>query len=250
LAILFLAALLIVVFPEPFASSGTVDGIRADLSAVRSRMFEWRSGSLIAEYVRTHQSRRLQIGAGTNAKHGWLNTDIDEHSGIAYLDATRRFPLEDASFDYVYSEHVIEHLSDEQGQTMLSESFRILRPGGKVRIATPNLRRFLALFDGEDSDEVRRYIQYKLAWHGWPDSPNRACTILNREMSSFGHRFLYDPETLGARLTSAGFTAIQQFVVGDSDDESLRGLESRGPLGFEHVNAYETMVLQAVKPQG
>jgi len=46
-------------------------------------------------------------------------------------------PLPDASFDYITLSHVIEHLHDPVAA--LKEIHRLLKPGGRVWIATPNI---------------------------------------------------------------------------------------------------------------
>jgi predicted SAM-dependent methyltransferase len=213
------------------------------------KIFSWRSRPIIQDYLDSHSLRKLQIGAGTNGLEGWLNTDITAEEGLAYLDATKRFPFEDNSFHYVFSEHVIEHLSYDNGKKMLTESYRILAPGGKIRIATPNLLRFVALFQENKTDEMRTYLKGKLAWHGWPDYTTVECFVLNLQLRSFGHEFVYDPRTLEAAFASAGFRDIQEFRPGDSDDPHLRGVEVRQSTNIKDVSEYETMVFQAVKPQ-
>lgn len=228
--------------------SALLRGLVQDVASLDTAIIAWRSRATIADYVRQQAVRRLQIGAGKSRREGWLNTDIEVGDGLAYLDATERFPLEDSSFNYVFSEHVIEHLPYEGGFNMLSESYRILVPGGKLRIATPNLLRFIDLFRDDTSEEARHYASGKLAWHGWPSHPTVACTILNLQLSSWGHRFVYDPDTLKAALTRVGFESIQEFGVGESDDPNLQGLELRQGRKIAPLNAYETMIFQAVKP--
>ena len=211
--------------------------------------FKQRSESVIATYLREQPLKRLQIGAGSSRRAGWLNTDIEPGDGLAFLDATERFPLNDDSFQYVASEHVIEHLTYDQGKVMIAESFRVLAPGGKVRIATPNLLRFIELFQPNKSEQTERFIAGKLAWHEWPKDPSSPAIILNLQMSSWGHKFMYDPETLSGVLQRAGFQDVQQFELNESDDEHLRDIEARDTGVHAHVNAHETMVIQAEKPR-
>ena len=45
-------------------------------------------------------------------------------------------PVEDSSFDGLVGQHVVEHLAD--GDALLTEWYRVLRPGGRVVLATPN----------------------------------------------------------------------------------------------------------------
>jgi SAM-dependent methyltransferase len=118
--------------------------------------------SSYSELVRSAGLRGLHFGSGANVLAEWLNTDmvrlgdlegnLTERDRLArvngdlyYLqhDATERFPLEDGSFDWIYSEHFIEHLSPEQGVEWLQEVRRLLRPGGHARITTPDLRRYV-----------------------------------------------------------------------------------------------------------
>jgi len=209
--------------------------------------FKAGSRATIDAYLRDEPIKRLQIGAGGARHEGWLNTDIEPGEGLAYLDATQAFPFPDATFQYVASEHVIEHLTYDQAKVMISESFRVLAPGGKVRVATPNLLRLIALFDPNKSDEAKRYIAGKLEWHEWPKEPSSEAIILNLQMSSWGHKFLYDPATLRGALARAGFRSIKQFAMSESDDPVLRGFEARITGVHAHVNAYETMVIQAQK---
>jgi predicted SAM-dependent methyltransferase len=210
--------------------------------------FRERSPAIIAAYMRTEPIKRLQIGAGSSRRPGWLNTDIEPGDGLAYLDATKRFPFEDGSLHYVFSEHVIEHLTYDEGKFMIAEAYRVLAPGGKMRISTPDLTQFLRLFDKNPTDEARAYIVGKMKWHEWPDEPNQAAIILNLQMSSWGHKFMYDQQTLGGALIRAGFRNVQAFELNVSDDEHLRNLEERDGGVNERWNEYETMSIDVEKP--
>lgn len=224
----------------------------SSLIEARGVLRTWRlqrqSVSLIDDYLAHHSVRKLQIGSGGNTLDGWLNTDIEPLPGQAYLDATKPFPIPYGTFGYITSEHVFEHLSYPEGRVMLAESYRILRPGGRIRIATPNLLRLVSLFQADKSEETKRYIARKLDAHGWPHEPTSECFILNLQLSSFGHKFVYDPETLRGSLAAIGFQSITEFALGESDDPELRGVEVRNKGALSEMNAFETMVLQAVRP--
>jgi predicted SAM-dependent methyltransferase len=235
-------------FRMPFASALYRTSL-ADVSGdVQTWYSSWRSQGLIRDYLQSHPVRKLQIGAGSNNLQGWLNTDIEPEQGQAYLDATKPFPLPDQSIHFIFSEHVIEHLSYSDGLAMLKECHRVLAPGGKVRIATPNLQRFVNLFRQDKSDDLRRYMEGKLRWHAWPKNPSTECFILNLELREFGHRFVYDVETLRGSLTSAGLQPAGEFTPGQSDVAELKGVEGRQNSGVRDLNAYESMILQATRP--
>ena len=229
---------------SPFASSQA----RSARSFCRRAVSYVTSPHIISTYMRTHSVRALQIGAGTNNLPGWLNTDIEPVSGQAYLDATKPFPLPDQSFKYIFSEQVIEHLTYEDGLFMLKECYRVLTPGGKIRLATPNLLKFVELFQGAKTEAMQQYMQRKLHWHGWPTNASPECYILNLQLRSWGHEFVYDPRTLTDSLERAGFRMVTQFPHGASDDPQLRIEFRHEDPGISAVSDYEAMVFQAVRP--
>jgi SAM-dependent methyltransferase len=208
--------------------------------------------------------RKLQLGAGPNALPGWLNTDIEpQGAGAIYLDATRPFPLPDATFDYVFSEHQIEHIEARHAFPMLRETFRVLKPGGRLRIATPDLAVVVALYE-EGPEVSERYLEYVIALaRSVADSgrgraaidvltatpAGRRAFVINEVVRWYGHQFIYDEATLTGLLESAGFSGVARHAVGESEDEALRDLESHAEAaGDPEMNRFETLVLEATRP--
>jgi len=212
-----------------------------------------QSHHLISSYLSSHAVKKLQIGAGgAKGFDDWLNTDIEPQAGEAYLDATKPFPIPDGVLSYIFSEQVFEHLSYRDGLSMLRESQRTLKPGGKIRITTPNLLRLMQLFQDNKTDEQKTYLDGTLTGGYWPEPLPRtispAAVILNYEMRSFGHKFLYDPQTLRQSLEIAGFQDSKELAPGESDDPQLAGLDTRHKAAVHVRNDYETMVFQATRP--
>lgn len=168
---------------------------------------------------------------------------------MGYLDATKRYPFPSARFDYVHSEHMIEHVPWEGGLAMLKECRRILKPGGTIRIATPDLKVLLDLYYNPESADADRYVKWmcKLAL---PNVPKQhAIFVINKAVRAWGHQFFYDAMLLTETLQSAGFVDVRQVKPGQSDDPNLRGIEQHGRnIGDEWINQYETMVFEARVP--
>lgn len=209
-----------------------------------------RRAERIEEYLSTHRVRRLQLGTGSNPYAHWLNTDVVDfrrRNEIVYLDAREPFPLPDNAFDTVFSEHMIEHLTYGDGLQCLQECYRVLRPGGRLRIATPSLRRIASLYSQDLSDLQQRYLAWATdVFIDYADVPLPGF-VLNNMLRNFGHEFVYDEETLGHVLATTGFVEITEWPVGQSDDPALVGLE-RHMRSAAEFNAYETLVLEAWKP--
>ncbi|MEW6184244.1 MAG: class I SAM-dependent methyltransferase [Thermodesulfobacteriota bacterium] len=58
---------------------------------------------------------------------------------------TEPFPFPDASFDVVLASEIIEHLHFNPYR-LLKESYRVLKPGGRILVTTPNLNRWENIF--------------------------------------------------------------------------------------------------------
>jgi predicted SAM-dependent methyltransferase len=209
---------------------------------------KWARRVVINNYLHDNSIRKLQIGSGHNIREGWLNTDysprLPQH---VFLDATKPFPFLNSSFQYIFSEHMLEHVDYSQGLFMARECHRVLKPNGIIRIATPNLRNFLDLYHTEKSDAQKRYILWALEYNQLPRTAASECFILNNFLRSFGHKFVYDPETLQSLLDQAGFKNIRRFAPGQSDDENLRNIEVGGARIGEANNFFETMVFEATR---
>ncbi|MEW6303167.1 MAG: methyltransferase domain-containing protein [Verrucomicrobiota bacterium] len=209
----------------------------------------WAYEPLIARYLAEHTERKLHIGAGPHHLAGWLNTDFYPTSrGMAFLDATKPFPLPGNAFDCAFSEHMIEHITFDDGQHMLREIFRVLKPGGKVRIATPNLQSLVELFTPQKTEAQRRYVDYTINQYFPHVKVHNECFVLNNFMRNWDHQFVYDPPTLQVALERVGFKDVQQHPIGESPDGRLRGLESHGKQIGDEWNRFETMALEARKP--
>jgi predicted SAM-dependent methyltransferase len=217
------------------------------MAKVRANSIEWATPGVISEYLQTHSVRKLQLGAGSNNKPGWLNSDIEPEPGQAYLDVTKRFPLPDQSVHYIFSEQLIEHVPYEQGLVMLQESYRVLAPGGKMRLATPDLSKFIALFQEKQTKQMQDYVAGKMKWHGWAPVADPEGFVLNMQLREWGHQFVYTPKQLRASIEAAGFKKIRQLGVGESDDPVLRNMEDRARWAIKDLNAYEAMNFEAVR---
>jgi len=187
---------------------------QATYLAYRTRFSDAR---MIEEYFNTHSVRKLQLGAGPSNPDGWLNSDIEPTKAQIYLDAAAPYPFADGSFQYVFAEHLIEHLTWEQGLAMLKECHRVLEPGGKIRIITPNLIKLVELLSRDDA-EAKEIMAATRRLFGWPDTPVMATYILNKVVREWGHQFIYDPTTLRKALALAGFREIKQYAVGSKTD--------------------------------
>lgn len=217
---------------------------RATWYASRGRQTDYR---LLRHYLCAHETRKLHIGCSAHLLNGWLNSDLFPSSReILHLDARKAFPINSDQFDYIFAEHMIEHIRYPAGAMMLAECYRVLRHSGKLRISTPNLRCLIDLYRKDKSSLQTRYLEWATQTHV-PYAPYVDETfVINNFVRDWGHQFIYDEKTLIASLETAGFTNVVLRDLGSSEDESLLGLENgaRMPAGFLEM---ETVTVEGTK---
>lgn len=205
-------------------------------------------GYRIKQYIKSYNVRKLQLGSGENVAEGWLNTDLlPLDTRIIFLDITVRFPFEDNVFDYIFSEHLIEHISYDKGYLMLQECYRVLKPGGIIRIATPDLLFLIELFRKDKMQKQKDYIQWMIDTYNSPNNIYSETFVINNLFHNWGHQFIYDFDVLKKTLENIGFISVIKSTVGDSDHDILRELERHGTIVPDEFNRLETMVIEAKK---
>ena len=167
---------------------------------------------------------------------------------VAYLDATQRFPFQDRSIDYIYSEHMIEHIRWDKGAFMLRECRRILKPGGKLRVATPDLEVLLGLYEQKSGATGDQYVKWITDVFLSGVGEYRPVHVINNAFRNWGHQFLYDGELLEKALRHAGLQDIRQCAFGESEDHSCAASSTAYDADNAEMVAFETMVYEATAP--
>lgn len=132
-----------------------------------------------------------------------------------YLAATP-----DASVDGVFSAHLVEHLSYPQVIELIQQAARILRPGGRLVIATPDCRTLFSHLD-----------MYYL---------------------HFGHVSFYHPRLLSFLLQHEGFQDVHDDVNPNTSSillPDVRATASRAPT-YAQGPTQSVPYARAIPPQG
>ena len=157
----------------------------------------------IRRFVATRSSPvLLNLGAGPRGIDDahWVNVDGAPDAGVRFLvDFQRPLPFDDAAFDGVFCEHVLEHFSQEDGARLVADVRRILRPGGVFRVIVPDAEFVLKSYF-EDPQAL-------VADRG--EGEGTAMEMVNAYFRQrYEHQFMYDWQTLERTLRRAGFSHV------------------------------------------
>lgn len=152
---------------------------------------------------------KLNLGSFTTMFHnGWINMDVAKldqwatGNGYRFIqhDVRNGLPYDDNVVDLVYSSHMLEHLTYNDGLKALTECYRVMKPGATIRIAVPDAKILTNL-----------YVQGKL---NTLDEVNDGCAGIPLEANKLfelllnNHHAIYDVENLSNLLGRAGFAEV------------------------------------------
>ena len=134
------------------------------------------------------------------------------------IDAAEPWPYTD--LDFVFAEHFIEHLTLDRGLTLLIiHAGNSLRPGGVIRLSTPNIEWVMHTHFQTGQVELEKRLLDTLrtnrAFHGW------------------GHEFLYSKEMLVHMMRKIGYEKIDLCEYGQSSPPELNDLEKHGEFSID-----------------
>jgi hypothetical protein len=173
---------------------------------------------------------KLNLGCGDNKLPGWENHDSD-------VDIARPLPWRDNSASYIFIEHCVEHVSCHEAIRFFEEAFRVLAPGGILRVTVPSIEKIMACDD-------QAYFEFTKKWSGEASAHGAAKAIL----FSHGHQMAWTVSVMASLLRYAGFSYLCEREVGQSPHPELRGVEGHGKVIGDVFNKIESMAFEAAKP--
>lgn len=156
---------------------------------------------------------------------------------IRYGDATRGLPMGDQTADVVYSSHMLEHPDRGEAAIFLRETFRILAPGGIIRIAVPDLGKHVRHY--LESSDADIFIESMLLCVPRPRSIVQGLRALL--IGARHHQWMYDGASLAKLLQSHGFVRADVMRPGETR------IRNHEPLDLREKHT-ESVYVEAEKP--
>jgi predicted SAM-dependent methyltransferase len=186
----------------------------------------------------------VQLGPGQgNYLEGWYNVDANFVTAKVdvWADLRHRLPFRDSTVDALYSHHVVEHLPDLHLPFHFGEIFRILKPGGVIRVGGP------------DADTaMRKYIEGDHTY--FTDFPDKRDSVggklVNCLICRGEHLTLLTPSYLTELCEKAGFVNIRRSYAHQTHYLQWFGKEVLDKEWDETPERPYTLLVEAEKPKG
>lgn len=151
-----------------------------------------------------------------HGRSGWTSI-ISEDQYVTALK-THRFihhdlrlglPFDDNSLDFLFASHFLDSITQPEGERLIEDAYRVLKPGGAIRISVSDFDRNVELYrSGHRQEALARFF------------PN--------SISPLGRRYcMYDYAMLGSMLSAAGFVEIGRCHYREGRVPDLQSLDNR-----------------------
>jgi len=151
----------------------------------------------------------LNLGAGFHTRDGWTPVDlmVNPPTGVRW-DVRWGLPLDDASVRRIHCEHFFEHLRfPDEVMPALTECFRVLEPGGELRIIVPDAGRYIRAYANDDM----QFFDAMRELGGAVTPFETDIEIVNQAFRMGGdHQFAWDVHVMRRRLEHVGFERVEE----------------------------------------
>ena len=158
----------------------------------------------------------LDVGCGpfVNQKD-FVNLDYEWRPGVQVCwDIVRRkYPFPSNRFRGIYTEHCLEHIPLDSLDNNLAEFYRMLMPGGRIRIVVPDGELYFDIYQRQKLGSAEK-MPYQEAYI----SP---MARINGLFRNHGHQFIYDFETMRLLLERNGFKNVEKMSFQQGHDPRL-----------------------------
>lgn len=165
---------------------------------------------------------KLNIGSNSEKLPDWINMDIQPVEGCVQHDARTPFHYRSDSVNFIFSEHFIEHLTEDEALAFFKECYRMLVPGGVVRTVTFDV---IKLFHNTMPD---KWPEYSSQLYSGMFSHMEGVQFLNFAIyEGNAHKHMFNPDEMIRILRLAGFSTFVIPEFRQSIYPELQNLEYR-----------------------
>lgn len=192
--------------------------------------------------MKSKENVRVNFGCGSDVVDGWLNFDNSPilvlgryrllriliprnstifHSDLRFGNIVKGLPLKQGSVDVVYSSHVLEHLTYNEGIEALRNCFEMMKKGAVMRLVMPDFDHYIDEYN-KSKDLMKFYEQTDL---GYVHRPSTIFGKLIFYLKNSRHQYVWNEQQIVTALTEIGFKDIRRAYFNDSECTDFNAVE-------------------------
>ena len=178
---------------------------------------------------------KLHLGCGQRHIPGFVHVDILPAAHVNIVGPVEKLPMADCSVSLIYASHILEHFGRNKYNAVLKEWFRVLEPGGILRLAVPDFAACAALYyESGLTDRLTGLIGLLVGGQ--------------RDDYDF-HKMIFDEELLRLDLVQTGFAEVRRWDWRTTEHASF---DDYSQAYIPHLHKEDgrlmSLNLEAVKP--
>jgi len=148
---------------------------------------------------------KLHLGCGKRFAPGFIHIDAIDYPHVDHVCAIDNLSfIEENSVELIYNCHVLEHYKRRETERVLREWFRVLRPGGTLRISVPDFAVICEIYN------KHKKLDLVIG------------ALLGRQDYLYNiHYNVFDNDTLSHFLVNVGFVNVHRYDWRETEHASM-----------------------------
>lgn len=197
---------------------------------------------------------KINLGCGPVAPEGWVNIDrspglvLDKVPGlrgmlgrvrllpadqanaewpgkVMHRDVRKGLPFPPGGVDVIYSSHMLEHVPRDTARKILRDCRRVLKDGGLIRVAVPDIRALVDAYLADTADDAAETF-IRETHMGVEQEPTGSAKFV-QVVSGSRHKWMYDRASLRLLFLEAGFSDVTACEYREEQCPGLEDVEMR-----------------------
>ncbi|KAA1396080.1 class I SAM-dependent methyltransferase [Aeromicrobium ginsengisoli] len=148
-------------------------------------------------------------------------------------DLTKPLPQADGTVEAIYSSHMLEHIYLQEARELVKEAYRVMAPGGILRLALPDGELWARqLLEGQGGEHFNERI------NAYPVARPKGRRQITFMLGGSAHKWQPTRDLVKAMVEDAGFTNFRELAYQEGDLPQVTEVEVRP----------ESMFFEAVRP--
>jgi predicted SAM-dependent methyltransferase len=161
----------------------------------------------------------LNVGCGNKFHRAWVNVDMVSNSEyVMAVNLLKGIPFPSDQFEVVYHSQVLEHIPKEKAHDFIKECYRVLKPGGILRVVLPDLENIVNEYKRLLQENLERPTATSAANYDWIMLEMYDQTVRNHSGGQMA-AYLHQPHIVNKEFIVGRIGYVGESLLDEEQDE-------------------------------